>query len=322
MTDTRFNMQSYHDLMAHTLAHGHDQLNKRTGEVCRTVVGEQLVYDMADGFPCVTARKFAFKNCRGELLGFFRGYTSAADFRAIGCNVWDANANQTPAWLANRHRKGVDDNGRIYGAQWTDWRDRRFVDAVEREFLLQEGFKEIMHDSEKGLYGMERSINQLENALRTLLTNPSDRRIIISGWNIAEFDQMSLPPCHVDYRFVAFEDTKELHLVMTMRSWDQMLGFNIPLSAMFLELMARLSGYQARTCTVQVSNAHIYGSHFDGVKEMLSRSQFPAPRLVLSDNIKPVTLEEIPGVFTRIEPDDIQLEGYQSHDAIKVQMAA
>lgn len=318
--NTQIVMQNYHDLMQRTLAEGKDQVNQRTGEICRTLVGEQLTYKAADGFPCNTARKFAFKNCRGELLGFFRGYTNAADFRAIGCNVWDDNADKTPAWLANRHRKGKGDNGRIYGAQWTDWKDRRFVDAVERAYLLQEGFVDIMQDKAKGLFGMERSINQLESVLRTLLTNPSDRRLIVSGWNIAEFDQMSLPPCHVDYRFAAFDDNT-LSVVCTMRSWDEFLGFNVPLTAMFLEIMARLSGRVADRAVVQVSNAHLYSMHFAAVEEMLSRTQFPAPRLVLSDNIKPVTLDEVEGAFLRIQPEDISLQGYQSHDAIKVEMA-
>lgn len=315
-------MNNYHDIMQKTLDQGIDQMNERTGEVCRTLVGEQLHYDLAAGFPCTTTKKFAFKNCRGELLGFFRGYDSAAQFREIGCNVWDANANETPAWLASRHRQGTDDLGRIYGAQWTDWRDRRFVDATERESLLREGFREVMRDEVRGLFGMERSINQLENALLTLLTNPTDRRIIVSGWNIAEFDLMALPPCHVDYRFVAFEDPRVLHVVMTMRSWDQFLGFNIPLTALFLEIMARLAGFTPGTVTVQVANAHLYASHFDAVREQLSRNHFPAPHLVLSDRIRQVTPEEVPGVFADIEPDDIQLEGYQSHEAIKAPMAA
>ncbi|GBG14279.1 thymidylate synthase [Novimethylophilus kurashikiensis] len=316
-------MENFHEMLRHIMKNGVDQLNKRTGEICRAVPGYQLVYDLADGFPAITTKKLAFKQCKGELLGFFRGYQSAADFRSIGCTVWDANANETPAWLANRHRKGQEDFlGRIYGAQWTDWRDRRFVDQVERDHLLNEGFKQVMYDPVAGLYGMERSINQLENALRTILTNPSDRRIIVSGWNVAELDLMALPPCHVSYTLVPFEDTKELNIVLSQRSFDSALAFNVPMTAIFLALMARLSGYTPRHVVCQFANTHAYESHFEGIKEMLSREHFASPKLILSDNIKTVTLDEIPGAFARIEPDDIQLEGYVSHPGIKLKMAA
>ena len=113
-----------------------------------------------------------------------------------------------------------------------------------------------------------------------------------------------------------------MDVVMVMRSWDTMLGFNVQLTALFLEIMARLSGYTACKCFIQVGNEHIYDSHVEAVKTMLSREPYPAPRLVLSENIKKVTLDEIPGVFTRIEPEDVTLEGYQHHPAIKAQMAA
>ena len=309
-------------MMARTLVHGHPQFNTRTGQICHVTVGTVLEFDLREGFPAPTTKKHAFTQMCGELFGFFRGYQSAAQFRALGCNVWNKNANETPAWLASRHRKGEDDLGLIYGANWTAWKDRRFVDAKEREFLLKEGFSQIMYDPVQGLYGMERSINQLEEALRTILTNPSDRRIIISGWNIATFDQAALPPCHVSYQFIPFEDTREMDVVMVMRSWDTMLGFNVQLTALFLEIMARLSGYTACKCFIQVGNEHIYDSHVEAVKTMLSREPYPAPRLVLSENIKKVTLDEIPGVFTRIEPEDVTLEGYQHHPAIKAQMAA
>lgn len=187
------------------------------------------------------------------------------------------------------------------------------------------GYKTTMCDMDSGLALMERSINQLENALRTIITNPSDRRTIVSGWNPAEFDQMALPPCHMDYRFVAFENTKTLHVVMTIRSWDLFLGasFNIASTALFLSIMARLAGYTPGMVTIQATNAHIYEDHFEQVKELLTREHFAAPQLVLSDRIKPIAnLDEIAGVFTRIEPSDIALEGYQSHAAIKAPMAA
>lgn len=319
-------MQNYHNLMDDTVKHGVDQFNTRTGKLCKVLVGNQLVYDISKQFPALTSKKLAFKNMRGEVIGFFRGYDNAADFRAVGCTVWDQNANETQAWLDNPNRKGVDDLGRIYGKQWTDWRDRRVASsAKERDRLLALGYTQQMYDAAAHKWLMERSINQLENALRTIITNPSDRRVIVTAWNPAELDLMALPPCHMDYRFVAFEDTRTLNVVMTIRSWDLFLGapFNIASTALILSIMARLSGYNPGTVTIQATNAHVYEDHFDQVAEILTRSHFDAPTLVLSENIRPIRdLSEIAGVFTRIEPDDITLEGYQSHAAIKAPMAA
>jgi thymidylate synthase len=319
-------MKNYHDLLQTALENGVDQFNTRTNKLCRVLVGYQLQYNMADGFPAITTKKLAFNNMKGELLGFFRGYDNAADFQALGCTVWGQNANETQAWLNNPNRKGQNDLGRIYGKQWTDWKDRRIAATVEERGALQAaGYVQQLYDRERPAWLMERSINQLENALRTIITNPSDRRVIVSGWNPAEFDLMALPPCHMDYRFVAFEDTKTLHVVMTIRSWDLFLGapFNIASTSLFLAIMARLAGYTPGTVTIQATNAHLYEDHFDQVREILTRDHFDAPRLVLSDSIRRIdNLDEIAGAFTRIEPSDMSLVGYQSHAAIKAPMAA
>ena len=324
-------MENFHNMLADVLRNGEDQLNRRTGKRCRAKVGYQLQYDLAGGFPAVTSKKLAFNGVKGELLGFFRGYTSAADFRALGCQVWNANANETSAWLANPNRRpGLDDLGRIYGAQWTDWRAYREVksdDAPAVDRLFETGFSLVCDDGETAVF--RKSINQLENALRTILTDPSDRRIIISGWNAGELDLMALPPCHMDYRFTVFEGLDgrpgKLHVTMTIRSWDLFLGapFNIASTSLFLAIMARLSGYEPGTVTIQATNAHIYEDHFEQVREQLSRGHFEPPQLVLSDRIKVVTdVADVTGTFARVEPEDIYLEGYQSHAAIKACMAA
>ncbi len=323
-------MQNFHDMLADIMATGQNQFNTRTGKVCRAKVGYQLQFDMADGFPAITTKKLAVGAAKGELLGFFRGYTNAADFRALGCKIWDANANETPTWLSNPNRKGEDDLGDIYGAQWTAWKSYREVDAGDTEHeqrLLATGYERICADGNKSVW--RKSINQIEDALRKIITDPSDRRIIVSGWNVGEFDRMALLPCHMDYRFTVFQGEGgrpgKLHVTMTIRSWDTFLGgpFNVVTTALFLEIMARLAGLESGTVTIQATNAHVYEDHFEQVREQLGREHFPAPRLLLGENIKPVlNVEDIPGVFARINPEDIELVGYQSHAAIKAPMAA
>jgi len=103
-------MKQYLDLVRSILETGSWQEN-RTGIRTITMPGAMLRFDLQEGFPAVTTKKLAFKSAIGEMIGFLRASRSAADFRALGCKVWDANANENAAWLANPYREGVDDLG-------------------------------------------------------------------------------------------------------------------------------------------------------------------------------------------------------------------
>lgn len=108
-------MDQYLNLAKRVLDEGEMVHNSRTGIGCLTVINADLEYDVENGvFPLVTTRKAFYKSAIAELLGYLRGYSSAADFRAVGTPTWDANANENKAWLANPHRKGVDDMGQAY----------------------------------------------------------------------------------------------------------------------------------------------------------------------------------------------------------------
>lgn len=314
-------MEQFHDMLRKIRKEGTRRPN-RTGVDTFFSSGFMMKFNAADGFP-VPARKLAFKSARGELLGMFRGYDSAADFRAIGCPVWDGNANATKAWLESGYRRGIDDMGRTYPKQWTDWRDWREAKTQDQaDTYAAKGYELIAYDAERSTWVYRRGINQLERALEAIMTAPTDRRIIVTGWRPDEFDQMCLPPCHVDYHFLVDVDAKTLHLCMFQRSFDTFLAFNIQIAMMFLEIMAKLAGLKAGTFTHFISDAHIYVNHVDQVDLMLSRKHKKAPKLVLKDSIPTLTsVEEIPGVFARIQPDDIDLEGYVPHDAIKAPMA-
>lgn len=298
----------------------------RTGEDTLFLPGVCLKFDMKDGFPAFTARKFAFKSMVGELLGFLRAYQSAADFRALGCKVWDANANTTAGWLANPHRKGEDDIGRVYGVQWNEWRDWRLATSqAETDELLAKGYRIMVQDTrEEGAQRtmLLKELNLVEGALRTLLTNPTDRRNIITGWRPDEHDRMALPACHMTYTWMADTASNTLHLTTHMRSWDMVLAFNIQLSSLFLHIMARLSGFQPGTVTMFVDDAHIYMNHIPGLQEMLGRLEHKLPTLGISEKVRKVSLEEVPGAFKRLEPQDFWLENYVHEPAIAFQMAA
>lgn len=108
-------MKQYLDLCNRVITEGVWVTNERTGKRCLTVINADFEYDLRDGkFPVLTTKKVAWRPAIAEMLGYLRGYTSAAQFRAIGCNTWNANANENKAWLANPFRKGVDDMGAAY----------------------------------------------------------------------------------------------------------------------------------------------------------------------------------------------------------------
>lgn len=331
-------MDQFHNLLYRILRTGKKQFNKRTGAECRVLTGEQLKFNMNVGFPALTTRKLPVKSAIAELLSFFRGYTSAEDFRNLGCKFWDQNANETKAWLQNPIRKGKDDVGEIYGAIWNNWETFKFI-KDDREnspkiiYLIEKDWEYVSdnwidHPSigEAGIYSiLVKKINQLEEAVRKIMTDPSDRRIIVSAWNPGLNDFQSLPSCHMDYRFTPFEEDKTMDVTMTMRSADGFLGVpsNIVSTAVFLHVMCRLTGYTPGTVTIQMANAHLYENSYEAVETLLEREHQDLPVLELSESIQTLkSVSEIPGCFNRISVDDFILHNYTPRESISVKMMA
>lgn len=319
-------MENYHDLLEHVFHHGVDELNERTGKVCRAISGYELKFNLGLGFPALTTRKIPFMAARGELLGFFRGYDNSEDFARLGCRFWEINANQTLEWLANKNRRGHGDLGRIYSKQWTEWTDRRIANSpAERDDLIARGYELELTDEKQGKYALLRKLNQLEECIKTILTNPSDRRIIINGWRPDEKDLTALVACHCMYIFHPVKSTGVMHLTMNLRSADLFLGTpaNAITSALMLEIFCRLTGYKPGVLTMHLANAHIYADHFEQVKELVTREHFDQPTLQISDNVRKLgSVDEVPGCLTRIEPADLTLLNYESHGVLTGPMAA
>ena len=123
-------MKQYLELVRTILATGNWQDN-RTGVRSIAIPGACMRFDLNDGFPAVTTRRLPFKSAVGELIGFLRAYRSTRDFRALGCKVWDQNANENAQWLANPYRIAPDDLGEIYGYQWRQWPAYKLLDAED-----------------------------------------------------------------------------------------------------------------------------------------------------------------------------------------------
>ena len=283
----------YAELVRHLINNGERLTNYRTGLVVMQDIGLSWVFDLRDGFPILTTKRVFWESAFAEMIGFIRGYDSAAQFRAIGCPVWDQNANETPAWLCSPYRKGPDDLGRVYGVQWRSW-------------MNPAGQK----------------VDQLANIYDKLCRGIDDRRLILQAWNPGELDLMCLPPCHYSAVFSLVEGGKALDLTVTIRSNDVGLGmpFNVTQYAFLLALMAHITGLKPRKLHYHAINYHIYSNHLNQLREQIKREPYLATaKLRLHPDI--VSLQDVEA-FDGSLKELFRVEDYNHHPAIKMPMAA
>ena len=259
-------MRQYHDLLRLVLEQGTFKPD-RTGTGTYSVFGAQSRYRLSEGFPLVTTKKVHLKSIILELLWFLRGETNVRWLQERGVTIWNEWAD-------------ADGNlGRVYGAQWTDWR---------------------------GADG--RSVNQIDNVVAQIRRNPDSRRLIVSAWNPSEVDAMALPPCHTLFQFYVLEG--RLSCQLYQRSADLFLGvpFNIASYALLTLMVAQVTGLQPGDFVHTFGDLHIYSNHLDQVKLQLSREPRPLPTMTLN----PERRELKDFVY-----EDFTLAGYDPHPAIK-----
>ena len=322
-------MKQYLDLIQTILDTGSWQDN-RTGIRTLSVPGAMMRFDLREGFPAVTTKRLAFKSVIGELCAFMRASRNAAEFRALGCKVWDQNANENQQWLDNPYRLGEDDLGPVYGVQWRQWPGFKLLDVDQHAQIAgaqKNGFRLISQFDDNGATKvlLHKSIDQLRECLDTIVNNPGSRRILFHGWNPAVLDSVALPACHLLYQFIPNPTTRELSMCLYVRSNDLGLGtpFNLAEGAALMHLVGRLTGYTPRWFSYFIGDAHIYENHMDMVQEQLTRTPFAAPQLRISDRVPDFaqTGKYEPEWLEKIEPSDFSLEGYQHHAPITAPMA-
>ncbi len=259
--------------------------NERTGKRCLTVINADLEYDVENNqFPLITTRKSFWKAAIAEMLGYIRGYSSAAEFRAIGCNTWNANANENTVWLSNEYRKGEDDMGRVYGVQGRSWQR---PDGT--------------------------TLDQLKKVVDNLKRGVDDRGEIVTFYNPGEFELGCLRPCMHTHHFSLLGG--KLYLNSMQRSADLPLGINFNQCQVFvlLALIAQITGHKPAKAYHKIVNAHIYEDQLALMRDVqLKREPYASPQLNINPAIK--TLADIE---TWVTIDDFEVTGYQCHDAIK-----
>jgi len=259
-------MRQYHDLLRLVLEQGTFKPD-RTGTGTYSVFGAQSRYRLSEGFPLVTTKKVHLKSIIIELLWFLRGETNVRWLQERGVTIWNEWAD-------------ADGNlGRVYGAQWTDWR---------------------------GADG--RSVNQIDNVVAQIRRNPDSRRLIVSAWNPSEVEAMALPPCHTLFQFYVSEG--RLSCQLYQRSADLFLGvpFNIASYALLTLMVAQVTGLQPGDFVHTFGDLHIYSNHLDQVKLQLSRE----PRALPTMTLNPERRELKDFVY-----EDFTLAGYDPHPPIK-----
>ena len=280
------NEAAYLDLLRYVLEHGSVK-GDRTGTGTLSHFGAQMRFDLADGFPLLTTKKVHLKSIIYELFWFLKGDTHVQYLQDHGVRIWNewATAEQTA-----RFGRPEGELGPIYGHQWRNYGASQKSD---------------------GSYHQD-GIDQISEVIEQIKTNPNSRRLIVSGWNPHEANQVALPPCHTLFQF--FVADGKLSCQLYQRSADLFLGvpFNIASYSLLTHMIAQVCELKVGEFIWTGGDCHIYQNHVEQVKTQLAREPYPLPTLTLNPNIKDIF------DFTF---GDISVDNYQSHPAIKAPVA-
>lgn len=280
-------MQAYLDLLAQVRRNG-ERRSDRTGVGTLGLFGAQLRFDLSRGFPLVTTKKVHLRSIIEELLWFLAGRTDNQWLNERRVTIWDEWA--TPEQCARFGRK-PGDLGPVYGHQWRNFGATRLAD---------------------GSYARD-GVDQIRRLLDDLRAKPASRRHIVTGWNPLEADQVALPPCHTLFQFHVSGDGR-LSCQLYQRSADLFLGvpFNIASYALLTHMIAQVSGLRAGDFVHTFGDVHVYLNHLEQVDLQLTREPRPLPTLRLNPAVT--------DLFA-FRAEDISVEGYDPHPAIKAPVA-
>lgn len=249
----------------------------------KSVFGASLECDLADGFPLLTTKKMFWRGIVEELAWFLRGHTDVQLLRDKKVHIWDGNSESRDY-----------DAGPVYGFQW-------------RHFGAQYGDCHVDYTGQ--------GVDQIAKIIDMIKTQPSARRMVLSGWNPAQQGQMCLPPCHVLYQFYVESDGR-LSVQMYQRSSDIFLGlpFNIASTALLLSLIAHQVDRMPGRLLIQLGDAHIYREHYDVCQQQVMRQPTEFPTIQI-DRPKDDHL-------WGIDADQIKLKNYTSAGRLQAPMKA
>ena len=336
--------KQYQELLKDIMTNGYEK-GDRTGTGTISVFGRQIRHNMSEGFPLLTTKKMAIKTMMTELKWFLKGDTNIKYLVDNGCNIWNGDAYKAYEKYAMANSYGVDilsmdefieqiktddefaekwgELGPIYGKQWRNWKIN-LIDPNTMEFVPP--------------------VDQIQNLINELDTNPDSRRLMVSAWNVGEMDNMVLPPCHYGFqvytRELNLDERIDIHngsrdplnrssdyfhehmdfygiprraisLMWNQRSVDTFLGlpFNIASYATLLLLIAQEVDMYPELLIGNLGDTHLYSNHIEQANEQIGREPYSLPSLKLSN------CDILNGEF------DWELIDYDSHPSIKAPLS-
>jgi thymidylate synthase len=279
-------VKPYLELLQTVLERGRPRAD-RTGTGTLGIFGHSMRFDLREGFPLLTTKKLHTKSIVYELLWFLSGSTHAGWLQEHGVRIWDEWAT---AEQCARFGRAPGDLGPVYGHQW-----RNFGATLQPDgSYARDGFDQI-----------ERVVDQIRK-------NPNSRRLIVSGWNPKEAEQVALPPCHTLFQF--YVQDGELSCQLYQRSGDIFLGvpFNIASYALLTMMIAHVTGLRAAELVHTLGDAHLYSNHVEQAKLQLTREPRPLPRMHLEPTVK---------ALADFRFEHFRLDGYDPHPHIKAEVS-
>jgi len=331
--------KAYTDLLQDILDNGVEKKDRTTTGTI-SVFGRQIRHKMSDGFPLLTGKKMFFKGIVTELLWFLRGDTNIKYLIDNGTNIWNGDAyknylNKKTQYDCDFYEQSdfilaikTDDEfaikwgelGPVYGAQWRKWYWRSEPVLPEEKYMI------YTTEGKPVTWSEDKQIDQIQNLINDLKTNPDSRRLMVNAWNVGELHEMVLPPCHFSWQCYSHEkDGKRyLSLAWNQRSCDVGLGipFNIASYGLLLEIIAKSVNMIPYELIGNLGDCHIYNNHIDGIKEQLTRESYPLPTLKINSGNENWHLLEIDEIINSFDPDlTFKVENYQSHPSIKLPLS-
>ena len=278
----------------------------RTGTGTRSIFGYQMRFDLSEGFPLLTTKRVFLKGVIHELLWFLAGDTNIKYLVDNGVHIWDNDAYRFYKELCAK--QGVEPISM-----------EEFLVAVQQQ--TPSPIDGYAYGNLNHVYGYQwrswgkpdgSAIDQVKQVIDTIKNNPDSRRMIVSAWNVADVEDMALPPCHVLFQFYVADG--KLSCQLYQRSADTFLGvpFNIASYALLTMMIAQECGLQAGEFVHTLGDTHLYLNHMEQVDEQLSRSPRTLPTMRLNPDVK--------SVFD-FKYEDFTLEGYDPHPTIKAPMS-
>ena len=302
-----------------------ERRKNRTGIDTISLFGPQISFLLDDYFPLFTTKRVWWKGVAVELDWMLQGSSNIEYLKKHGVGIWDkwARADYLPdlGYLEG-------ELGPVYGVQWrrwavfedrSEWEQRAWTQDDEGDFRRlarrdPEAAAETAAALSRRVARAVREHDQIVQIVDKLRHDPTDRRIILSAWNVAEIDKMKLPPCHMMAQFLVDGDDR-LTCIVTFRSWDLFIGapFNVAQYALLTCLLAHVSGRKAHKLIINAGDAHIYVNHLEQVREQCSRQILHAPKIVL-DDVSTANIDDF-------RFDQPKIVGYDPHPALPGEVA-